>query len=87
MRKFSAVRRVFSSPLQVMTSVIKPGVMLRKAKSEPAIYFYAVADFKPDDKMRGALPLRRGDEVRVLKRDPSGKPSISHNMAGVCIVG
>lgn len=72
MRKFSAVRRVFSSPLQVMTSVIKPGVMLRKAKSEPAIYFYAVADFKPDDKMRGALPLRRGDEVRVLKRDPSG---------------
>lgn len=73
MSRFPAFQRVRSASFQVISSGIKPGVMLKKVKSESSIRFFAVADFEPKDTMRGALRLKQGDAVEVLERDPSGK--------------
>ncbi|XP_062510995.1 SH3 and PX domain-containing protein 2A-like isoform X2 [Corticium candelabrum] len=55
-----------------MASRVKSSAMLKKTNSQPSLLFYAIADFEPNDSMIGALRLERGDEVEVLKRDPSG---------------
>ena len=65
--------RSVSLQMIAMASRVKSSAMLKKTNSQPSLLFYAIADFEPNDSMIGALRLERGDEVEVLKRDPSGK--------------